>query len=113
MLLSRTGVTASQQIQRNIGVRARDAGCRNTEAIQQRQQAILRLAASLVVGSLPFLLGLTIVMPVLGHTTWHLYRKLVEGNPRPRPEPPRPPEPDRRRYAAQFPASLIAGEKRH
>jgi uncharacterized membrane protein len=73
----------------------------------------LIVAASLVIGSLPFLLGLTIVMPVLGHTTWHLYRKVVEGDPRPRPEPPGPPQSDRRRYAAQFPASLIAGEKRH
>ena len=73
----------------------------------------LIVAASLVIGSLPFLLGLAIVMPVLGHTTWHLYRKVVEGHPRPRPEPPGPPQSDRRRYAAQFPASLIAGEKRH
>jgi uncharacterized membrane protein len=73
----------------------------------------LIVAVSLVVGSLPFLLGLTVVMPVLGHTTWHLYRKVVEGGPRPRPEPPEPPQSDRRRYAAQFPASLIAGEKRH
>jgi uncharacterized membrane protein len=73
----------------------------------------LIVAASLLVGSLPFLLGLTVVMPVLGHSTWHLYRKVVEGDPRPRPEPPGPPQSDRRRYAAQFPASLIAGEKRH
>jgi uncharacterized membrane protein len=73
----------------------------------------LIVAGSLVVGSLPFLLGLTVVMPVLGHTTWHLYRKVVEQPPRPRPEPPGAPQPDRRRYAAQFPASLIAGDKRH
>jgi uncharacterized membrane protein len=73
----------------------------------------LIVAGSLVVGSLPFLLGLTVVMPVLGHASWHLYRKVVEGAPRPRPEPPGPPQPDRRRYAAQFPASLIGGEKRH
>ena len=73
----------------------------------------LIVAGSLVIGSLPFLLGLTVVMPVLGHTSWHLYRKVVEGAPRPRPEPPGPPQPERRRYAAQFPASLIAGEKRH
>jgi len=31
-----------------------------------------------VIGSLPVFLGLIIVMPVLGHATWHLYRKLVE-----------------------------------
>jgi uncharacterized membrane protein len=35
------------------------------------------VAAGLVVGSLPLLLGLAIVMPVLGHATWHLYRNLV------------------------------------
>ncbi len=35
------------------------------------------VAAGLVLGSLPLLLGLAIVMPVLGHATWHLYRKVV------------------------------------
>ncbi len=37
----------------------------------------LIVAAGLVLGSIPFLLGLAIVLPVLGHATWHLYRKLV------------------------------------
>jgi uncharacterized membrane protein len=37
----------------------------------------LIVAAGLVVGSIPFLLGLAIVMPVLGHATWHLYRRVV------------------------------------
>jgi uncharacterized membrane protein len=35
------------------------------------------VAGSLVLGSLPLFLGLIIVIPVLGHATWHLYRKLV------------------------------------
>ncbi|MGP6088546.1 DUF2189 domain-containing protein [Antarctobacter jejuensis] len=35
------------------------------------------VAAGLVIGSLPFLLGLVIVLPVLGHATWHLYRRAV------------------------------------
>ena len=35
------------------------------------------IAAGLVLGSIPFFLGLVIVLPVLGHATWHLYRKLV------------------------------------
>jgi uncharacterized membrane protein len=35
------------------------------------------VAGSLVLGSLPFFVGLIIVMPVLGHATWHLYRKVV------------------------------------
>jgi uncharacterized membrane protein len=37
----------------------------------------LIVAALLVLGSLPFLVGLAIVVPVLGHATWHLYRKVV------------------------------------
>jgi uncharacterized membrane protein len=32
----------------------------------------------LAAGSILFLLGLAVVLPVLGHATWHLYRKLVE-----------------------------------
>jgi len=35
------------------------------------------VAAGLVLGSLPLLLGLVIVMPVLGHGTWHLYRRVI------------------------------------
>ncbi len=37
----------------------------------------LVVAAALVVGSVPCLLGLVIVMPVLGHATWHLYRRVI------------------------------------
>jgi uncharacterized membrane protein len=37
----------------------------------------LIIAASLVIGSIPALLGLIFVMPVLGHATWHLYRRVV------------------------------------
>jgi uncharacterized membrane protein len=35
------------------------------------------VAAALVLGSLPLFLGLIFVMPVLGHATWHLYRRVV------------------------------------
>ena len=35
------------------------------------------VVAALIAGSLPLLLGLVIVLPVLGHATWHLYRKVV------------------------------------
>ncbi len=35
------------------------------------------VAAALVLGSIPFFMGLVVVVPVLGHATWHLYRKLV------------------------------------
>jgi uncharacterized membrane protein len=37
----------------------------------------LIVAVGLVLGSIPVLLGLVVVLPVLGHATWHLYRKLV------------------------------------
>jgi uncharacterized membrane protein len=35
------------------------------------------VAGGLVLGSIPLFLGLTIIIPALGHATWHLYRKLV------------------------------------
>jgi uncharacterized membrane protein len=98
----------------------RDVGA--VVAVQTSVRAVLRnpwtvamwgliVAALLVIGSLPFFVGLAVILPVLGHSSWHLYRKLVESDSRPRPE--RPPHPPRqRRYAAQFPAALFAGENR-
>jgi uncharacterized membrane protein len=65
----------------------------------------LIVAVLLVLGSLPFFVGLTVVLPLLGHATWHLYRKMVEPDPNPPQEQPRPPK--GRRYAADFPASLF------
>lgn len=37
----------------------------------------LIVAAGLVLGSIPLFIGLVVTIPVLGHATWHLYRKLV------------------------------------
>ncbi|GAC1344747.1 MAG: DUF2189 domain-containing protein [Acetobacteraceae bacterium] len=37
----------------------------------------LLVAGSLAIGCIPALLGLAVVMPVLGHATWHLYRRVV------------------------------------
>ncbi len=37
----------------------------------------LIVAAGLVLGSLPLFIGLVVVLPILGHATWHLYRKTV------------------------------------
>jgi uncharacterized membrane protein len=36
------------------------------------------VAVLLIAGSMIFLVGLAAVLPILGHATWHLYRKLVE-----------------------------------
>jgi uncharacterized membrane protein len=71
----------------------------------------LIVAALLAIGSLPFFIGLAVVVPVLGHATWHLYRKVVEPDPG-REHPQLPPKIRRRRYAAQFPAALFGGEDR-
>ncbi|RWD68760.1 DUF2189 domain-containing protein [Mesorhizobium sp.] len=38
----------------------------------------LTVAVLLVIGSIPLFAGLAVVMPILGHATWHLYRKVVE-----------------------------------
>jgi uncharacterized membrane protein len=65
----------------------------------------LIVAALLVIGSLPFFVGLAVVLPVLGHATWHLYRKVVEPDPNPPQERPHPPK--GHRYAADFPAVLF------
>ena len=69
----------------------------------------LIVAALLVVGSLPLFFGLTVVMPLLGHATWHLYRKVVE------PQAGLPPtlreERKERRYAADFPSVLFPWTK--
>ena len=37
----------------------------------------LIVAGGLILGAIPLAIGLVIVMPVLCHATWHLYRKLV------------------------------------
>ena len=36
------------------------------------------VVALLAAGAIVFLIGLAVVLPVLGHATWHLYRKVVE-----------------------------------
>jgi uncharacterized membrane protein len=35
------------------------------------------VALALFIGAVPFLVGLAVCVPVLGHATWHLYRRLV------------------------------------
>jgi uncharacterized membrane protein len=69
----------------------------------------LIVAVLLLAGSIPMFLGLPVVLPVLGHATWHLYRKVVEPDPSPRPQyRPRDKGP---RHAADFPAVLFPWAK--
>lgn len=80
------------------------------KAIAENPQVMLAwgliVAALLVLGSLPLFLGLAVVIPVLGHATWHLYRTVVE----PPAQSYRPPAqlPGEKRYAADFPVNLIS-----
>jgi uncharacterized membrane protein len=69
----------------------------------------LIVATLLLIGSLPLFFGLAVVVPVLGHSTWHLYRKVVEPDSNPHQVLPRPVR--SRHYAAQFPAALFTGER--
>ncbi|MGI9423136.1 MAG: DUF2189 domain-containing protein [Hyphomicrobiaceae bacterium] len=70
----------------------------------------LFVACALAIGSLPLFFGLAIVMPILGHATWHLYRKVVEPDPNPRPE--YHPKPRAIHHGAQFPSSLFFASRR-
>jgi len=65
----------------------------------------LIVAVLLVAGTLPFFLGLAVVIPLLGHATWHLYRETIEPELNPQPLPPRAPR--ERKPAADFPANLF------
>ena len=65
----------------------------------------LIVALLLVAGSLPAFLGLAVVIPLLGHATWHLYRETIEPELNPQPLPPRAHR--ERKPAADFPANLF------
>jgi uncharacterized membrane protein len=65
----------------------------------------LIVAVLLAVGFATFMLGLAVIVPVLGHATWHLYRKVVVPDNRPHPFYNR--ERKGWHYGAQFPASLF------
>jgi len=65
----------------------------------------LIVAALLVLGSIPAFLGLTVVLPVLGHATWHLYRRTVDAGDTVHPQVM--PRPHRDRSGADFPINLL------
>jgi uncharacterized membrane protein len=79
LALAATSISFPLLLDRNVGVMA---------AITASVRAFLRnplpmlawgaiVSAALVLGSLPLLVGLVVVMPVLGHATWHLYRRIT------------------------------------
>ena len=72
-------VTFPMLLDRNCGVR---------QAVRTSVHAVLRnpapmvawglvVAALLLAGSIPLFVGLAVTMPILGHATWHLYKRVV------------------------------------
>jgi uncharacterized membrane protein len=66
-------------LDRNVGLYAAVATSVRAVATNAGPMAVwgLIVAGALAIGSIPLLLGLIVVIPVLGHATWHLYRKVV------------------------------------
>lgn len=66
-------------LDRNVGVR--EAVATSFRAVRANPGPMaawgLIIAAGLLIGALPLLVGLAIILPILGHATWHLYRKVV------------------------------------
>ena len=38
---------------------------------------LVAIVVLLAVSAMPYFLGLVVTLPVLGHTTWHLYRRII------------------------------------
>lgn len=66
-------------IDRDVGVRRAVATSLRVVRTNPRTMTVwaLIVTGGLVLGSLPLLVGLIVVMPILGHATWHLYRRLI------------------------------------
>ncbi len=66
-------------LDRDVGLLTAVATSARAVAANPRPMAVwgLIVAGGLVIGAIPALIGLVIVLPVLGHATWHLYRKVV------------------------------------
>ncbi len=66
-------------LDRNIGVYAAVETSVRAVRANPRTMAVwgLIVSGSLVAGSIPALVGLIVVLPLLGHATWHLYKKVV------------------------------------
>jgi uncharacterized membrane protein len=79
IVLILTDVSFPMLLDRNVGVARAIATSVQVTRVNPGPIAAwgLIVALSLLLGSIPLFIGLVIVLPVLGHATWHLYRKLV------------------------------------
>ena len=79
LVLVISAVSFPMLLDRNIGVSAAVVTSVRTVLVNPVPMALwgLIVAGGLLAASIPLFLGLIVVVPVLGHATWHLYRKLV------------------------------------
>jgi uncharacterized membrane protein len=79
IVLAISVVSVPMLLDRDVGVAAAVRTSLRAVAVNPGPMAAwgLIVAAGLTLGSIPLFLGLIVVMPVLGHATWHLYRRVV------------------------------------
>jgi uncharacterized membrane protein len=79
LVLAISVVSVPLLLDREVGVTTAVGASLRAVALNPGPMAVwgLVVAAGLAIGSVPMFLGLIIVMPVLGHATWHLYRRVV------------------------------------
>ncbi len=79
VVLVLTNVSFPLLLDRNVGVGRAIATSVQAARVNPGPIAAwgLIVAIGLLAGSIPLFFGLVLVLPVLGHATWHLYRKLV------------------------------------
>ncbi len=84
IVLATTVVAFPLLLDRDVGVVAAVETSVRTVLVNPLQMLFwgLIVAVLLVVGSIPIFAGLAVVVPILGHATWHLYRKVVEPDAR-------------------------------
>ncbi len=63
----------------NVGLKGAVATSIRAVVTNPRPMALwaVILAGGLILGSLPLLLGLPVILPILGHASWHVYRRVV------------------------------------
>jgi uncharacterized membrane protein len=79
LVLTTTVVAFPMLLDRNVSLETATRTSIQVVAVNPEIIAVwgMIVTAGLVLGSIPLLLGLIVIMPVLGHATWHLYRRAV------------------------------------
>lgn len=80
LVLTLTVVSFPMLVDRNVGARVALRTSARAVLMNPGTMAVwgLIVAGLLFLGCLPLFVGLAVVMPLLGHATWHLYRQVVE-----------------------------------